>query len=34
MMLQQGMAVVYEAGGGEYGEWGLKGLKEYEAEAK
>ena len=34
MMLQEGMAVVYEAGGGEYGPWGLTGLKAIEAEAK
>jgi hypothetical protein len=34
MMLQEGMAVVYEAGGGEYGPWGIQGLKAYEAIAQ
>ena len=34
LMLQQGMAVVYEAFGGEYGPWGVSGLKVFEAQAK
>lgn len=34
MMLQNGMASVYEAGGAEYGPWGLEGLKEYERVAR
>ena len=33
-MLNEGMAVVYESSGGEYGPWGLKRLKEIEAQAK
>ncbi len=33
MMLREGMAVVYEAGGGEYGPWGKKRLKEFESQA-
>ncbi len=34
MMLNEGMAVVYESGGGEYGPWGVKSLKQLEAKAK
>lgn len=34
MMLHEGMAVVYESGGGEYGPWGIDRLKEVEAQAK
>lgn len=34
MMLSEGMAVVYESGGGEYGPWGIKTLKQIEAQAK
>jgi len=34
MMLKDGMAVVYESGGAEYGPWGLDGLKRHEAAAK
>ena len=34
MMLKEGMAVVYEAGGAEYGPWGLEGLKKVEAQAR
>ncbi|ORY28499.1 hypothetical protein BCR39DRAFT_468219 [Naematelia encephala] len=34
LMLKEGMAVVYESAGGEYGTWGIEGLKVYEAQAK
>ena len=34
MMVSEGMAVVYEAGGGEYGPWGKKGLQDIEKQAK
>ena len=34
MMLKEGVAVVYESGGGEYGPWGLQGMKAVEHEAK
>jgi len=34
LMLKEGMAVVYEAGGAEYGPWGMEGLKRHEAVAK
>ena len=34
LMLREGMAVVYTAGGSEYGSWGLDKLKAYEHEAK
>jgi hypothetical protein len=34
MMLKEGMAVVYESGGAEYGPWGLEGLKRVEAQAR
>jgi hypothetical protein len=34
MMLKDGMAVVYESGGAEYGPWGLEGLKKHEAAAR
>ena len=33
-MLKQGMAVVYESAGAEYGPWGLNGLKRLEAAAR
>lgn len=33
-MLKEGMAVVYTSGGGEYGPWGLDGMKAVEAQAK
>ncbi|KGB74862.2 hypothetical protein CNBG_0700 [Cryptococcus deuterogattii R265] len=34
MMLKEGMAVVYKAGGAEYGPWGLDGMLKVEAEAR
>jgi hypothetical protein len=34
MMLEEGMAVVYESGGAEYGPWGLDKMKTIEAAAK
>ncbi|WVR06312.1 hypothetical protein IAU60_003342 [Kwoniella sp. DSM 27419] len=34
LMLKEGMAVVYEAGGAEYGPWGLDKMKSVEADAK
>ena len=34
MMLQQGMGVVYESGGAEYGPWDVKYLKSLEADAQ
>nr|XP_031864166.1 uncharacterized protein CI109_000078 [Kwoniella shandongensis]KAA5531238.1 hypothetical protein CI109_000078 [Kwoniella shandongensis] len=34
LMLQKGMAVVYEAGGAEYGPWGIEKMKAIEAEAR
>ncbi|WRT67742.1 uncharacterized protein IL334_004714 [Kwoniella shivajii] len=34
LMLKEGMAVVYEAGGAEYGPWGLEKMKFIEAQAK
>jgi hypothetical protein len=34
MMLKEGMAVVYTSGGGEYGPWGMEGMKAVEAQAK
>ncbi len=34
MMLKEGMAVVYTSGGGEYGPWGLDGMRAIEAEAR
>jgi hypothetical protein len=34
MMLKEGMAVVYESAGAEYGPWGLDGLQRLEAQAK
>ncbi|KAK8858546.1 hypothetical protein IAR55_002775 [Kwoniella newhampshirensis] len=34
LMLKQGMAVVYEAGGAEYGPWGIEKMKAIEAEAR
>ncbi|WVQ80677.1 hypothetical protein IAT38_002782 [Cryptococcus sp. DSM 104549] len=34
LMLKEGMAVVYESGGAEYGAWGLDKMKALEAEAK
>ncbi|WVF69214.1 hypothetical protein IAT40_003990 [Kwoniella sp. CBS 6097] len=34
LMLKEGMAVVYEAGGAEYGPWGLGRMKAIEADAK
>lgn len=33
-MLKEGMAVVYESAGAEYGPWGLDGLKQVEATAR
>ncbi|UOH80910.1 hypothetical protein LQV05_003571 [Cryptococcus neoformans] len=34
MMLREGMAVVYKAGGAEYGPWGLEEMLKVEAEAR
>lgn len=34
MMLKEGMAVVYKAGGAEYGPWGLDEMLKVEAEAR
>ncbi|KAK4689529.1 micrococcal nuclease, partial [Tremellales sp. Uapishka_1] len=34
LMLKEGMAVVYESGGSEYGDWGLEKFKAVEAEAR
>ncbi|WWC88580.1 uncharacterized protein L201_003492 [Kwoniella dendrophila CBS 6074] len=34
LMLKEGMAVVYEAGGAEYGPWGLEKMKSIQAQAK
>jgi len=34
MMLQEGMAVVYESGGAEYGPWGLEGMKVAQRQAE
>lgn len=34
MMLKEGQAVVYEAGGAEYGKWGLEKMKQIEDEAR
>lgn len=34
MMLKEGQAVVYEAGGAEYGKWGLDEMKKIEDEAR
>ncbi|WWC70799.1 uncharacterized protein I206_104751 [Kwoniella pini CBS 10737] len=34
LMLKEGMAVVYEAGGAEYGPWGIEKMKSLEAQAK
>lgn len=34
MMLKEGQAVVYEAGGAEYGKWGVDEMKKIEDEAR
>ena len=34
MMVSEGIAVVYEAGGAEYGPWGMKALKDIERQSK
>lgn len=34
MMLKDGQAVVYEAGGAEYGKWGVEKMKKIEDEAR
>lgn len=34
MMLKEGQAVVYEAGGAEYGQWGVDKMKQIEDEAR
>jgi len=34
MMLREGMAVVYESGGAEYGPWGIEGMKTAQRQAE
>jgi hypothetical protein len=34
MMLREGMAVIYESGGAEYGPWGIEGMKAAQRQAE